>query len=67
MPKSGGMIEERLLKDLRIHWEVLDVKVVAGRVDLYGKGRTPEERALAVRITSAIPGVLAVTNHLLVE
>ena len=60
-------IEKRLLTDVRINWELLQVEVNHGNVTLYGEVRTPQEKGLAAVIASTVPGVKGLTNSIIVE
>ena len=60
-------IEKRLLTDVRINWELLQVEVNHGNVTLYGEVRTPQEKGLAALIASTVPGVKGLTNSIIVE
>src|SRR5437879_6172566 len=60
-------IENRLLLDDRIDWELLQVEVNAGHATLYGEVRTPQEKGLAAMLASMVPGVKDLTNSIIVE
>lgn len=60
-------VEERLRMDGRIDWEILDVEVSQGHVTLYGEVETKEEKGFATDITSTVPGVVEITNRILVD
>ena len=60
-------IENRLLLDDRIDWELLQVEVNEGHATLYGEVRTPQEKGLAAMLASMVPGVKDLTNSIIVE
>ena len=60
-------IEERLREDGRIDWEVLGVEVNRGQVTLYGKVQTEDQKGLASLIATTVPGVVGITNSIIVE
>ncbi len=60
-------IEERLRTDRRIDWEVLGVRVNRGEVTLYGEVQTNDQKGLASLIATTVPGVVSVTDSIIVE
>ena len=60
-------IEERLRTDGRIDWEVLEVEVSRGEATLYGEVQTKDQKGLASLIASTVPGVVGITNSIIVE
>ena len=60
-------IENRLLLDDRIDWELLQVEVNEGHATLYGEVRTPQEKGLAAMLASMVHGVKDLTNSIIVE
>lgn len=60
-------VEEALRLDERIDWRLLKVIVADGTATLLGQVRTPEERGLASRVVTSVPGIHAVENQILVE
>jgi osmotically-inducible protein OsmY len=62
-----AQIEERLRTDGRIDWEVLGVEVNRGEVTLYGEVQTKDQQGLASLIVTTVPGVVGITNSIIVE
>ena len=60
-------IEERLRTDGRIDWEVLGVQVNSGEVTLYGEVQTNEQKGLASLIATTVPGVVGITDSIIVD
>jgi len=60
-------VEKRLRLDDRIAWGSLVVHVQQKKVLLFGEVRTVEEKGLATGIASAIPGVQALYNKIIVD
>ena len=60
-------VEERLRTDGRIDWEALAVEVRKGQVTLYGEVETQDQKDLASLIASTVPGVVGLTNSIIVD
>ena len=60
-------VSEALLRDPRTTQAVIEVTCLGGSVTLRGQVRTPQEKAAAVEIARAVPGVAAVIDELEVQ
>jgi hypothetical protein len=65
--RLAAKIEEKLRMDERINWQMLQVKVKDGKVQLFGVVRTPEEKGLATVVVESQPGVSRVDNRIIVD
>lgn len=60
-------IEERLRTDGRIDWELLEIEVDKNKATLYGVVQSNDQKGLASLIASTVPGVVGITNNIIVE
>lgn len=56
-------IQERFLDDARVRAGLVEIEVVQGRVTLHGTVPSLAQRAYAVQIAGAVPGVLSIRNE----
>lgn len=60
-------IEKRLRTNGRIDWEVLVVEVDKNKATLYGVVQSNEQKGLASLIVTTVPGVVGITNNIIID